>query len=417
MWAWAAQDGRPDAVPLERATLTPLTGGACDGGGSLLVGYGPARNAVVLAVNATQDCALETAADFAPAQSDMYRNWFALASFDADRDDPLLPSLPAGATTLGLAQAAAGDAWPPAAIHVSGFAWGGGLARSAALYMAAYVPIANVRCITFGAPAGPDARFEWATEQLVDLSYTWAAEGDPTIDVQMTGAPAPAAYDPPSRRWVVNTHTSKWVSRELRYSSTYYVIALQETFLKTALWSTRGGAFDRHDNVRKHFAAKAAILANSSNATARLVELKDMLTTSVDKLKRALAGVEEHDPGSIPVAALPPDWPANCLPVLCKLRRTVVQVKGTEFLWRNGREGRTESEGWIKTVPPPPNPPLFFFPFPGQQRLLGHRRLHHRQLGHRQSVQQGHRGGGGVEPDHQNRDARVSGVGVRGRLV
>ena len=229
-------------------------------------------------------------------------------------------------------------------MHVSGFAWGGGLARSAALYAAAYVPIANVRAITFGAPAAPDDRFEWATEQLVDLSYTWAAEGDPAVDVRVTGAPAPPGYDPPSRRWVVNTHTSKWVSRELSYSSTYYVVALQETFLKTAVWSARGGAFDRHDNLKKHFAAKAAILANTSNATTQAADLKDMLTTSLDKLKRALAGAEEHDPGSIPVAALPPDWPNNCKPVLCKLRRTVVQV---------GKKGGERGEGRGEQNNPP----------------------------------------------------------------
>ena len=206
MWAWAAQDGRPDSVPLEAASLTPLTGGACDdAGGSLLVGYSRPHNAVVLAVNASRDCALETDADFAGARADMYRRWFATAEFDEERDDPLLSSLPPGATTLALARAsviaaANGDpsAWPTAAVHVAGFAWGGGLARGVALFAAAYVPSANVRCITFGAPASPDDRFEWATAQLVDLSYTWAAEGDPTIDVRVTGTPV--ATPPPARR-------------------------------------------------------------------------------------------------------------------------------------------------------------------------------------------------------------------------
>jgi len=358
MWAWAVQDGKPDSVPLERATLTPL-----DGGGSLLVGFSVPRNAVILAVNASAAVSDAAWAAFADAENDQYYNWFSLASFDADRDDPLQGVLPANVTTFGLMQAAAGPQWPPTGIYASGFAWGGGLARELALFAAVYVPAANIRAITFGAPAMPDDRFEWASAQLVDLSYSWAAEGDPTIDVRVSGGTVPAGYDPPSRRWVINTHTSKWVSSRLAYSSTFYVVALQETFIRTAFWSARGGAFARKDSLRRHFAAKAEVYLNSTAANARFAEIKDMLGTSVDKLKRAIAGTEEHDPGSIPVAALPPEWPDNCKPVLCKLRRAVVQAR----IRGSGVEGGLRARPTPRPTPHPPSPRIAA----GQQCLLG----------------------------------------------
>jgi len=261
-------------------------------------------------------------------------------------DDPLASILPDGASLLGIVEAAAGPASPPMRITVTGFAHGGGLARSVALWAAAAYPIANLRLITFGAPRVGDARFDWASEQLVDLAYHWAARDDPLVLTTLGNGPDPAdvtvedgraSVAPASRQWVVSNHTAAFLAgaksngpanapAPAPYGPTFYVLALQETFVAAMFSSVKQGVADRSRDVRDHIGTKLTIAHNETLLRDRMDVIKFVVSNTVDKALRTVTGREAHDKGSVPISTLPPEWPSHCTLVLCKLRRAVVQA-------------------------------------------------------------------------------------------
>ncbi len=204
----------------------------------------------------------------------LYTRWFGASPPEVDplADDPLSAVLPAGTSLLAIVEAAAGPASPPMRITVTGFAYGGALARGVALWGAGAYPIANLRLVTFGAPRVGDARFDWASEQLVDLAYHWAAHGDPTVEATLGGDPVEgggAAVEPASRQWVVSNHTAALLAgaKERRggapgpaspapYGPTFYALALQETFVAAMFSSVKQGVTDQARDMQEHFGTK-----------------------------------------------------------------------------------------------------------------------------------------------------------------
>lgn len=185
----------PSITNSDRVALTPLTGG-----GVLLSGWQTSQSSVVLAIAAPNDTATAAELAYRPVRDGLYTRWFGASPPEVDplADDPLSAVLPAGTSLLAIVEAAAGPASPPMRITVTGFAYGGALARGVALWGAGAYPIANLRLVTFGAPRVGDARFDWASEQLVDLAYHWAADGDPTVEATLGGDPVEGGGPPSS---------------------------------------------------------------------------------------------------------------------------------------------------------------------------------------------------------------------------
>jgi hypothetical protein len=324
----------------DRVTLTPLTGG-----GTLLAGWQTSQSSVVLAIAAPNATATAAELAYRPIRDALYTNWFGPSpDIDPLRDDPLASVLPAGTSLLSIVEAAAGPASPPMRVTVTGFAAGGGLARGVALWAAGAYPLANLRLVTFGAPRVGDARFDWASEQLVDLAYHWAAHDDPTVYQTLGNAAGDdtvegghASVEPASRQWVVSNHTSAFLAgaksngpaaapTPAPFGPTFYVLALQETFVAAMFSSVKQSVADHTRDVKEHFGTKLTIAHNETLLQDRLDALKFVVSNSLDKALRTVTGKEAHDKGSVPISTLPPEWPDHCSIGLCKLRRAVVQA-------------------------------------------------------------------------------------------
>jgi hypothetical protein len=254
----------------DRVALYPLTGG-----GVLLAGWQTSQASVVIAIaapNATADAAEQA---FRLVRDGLYDRWFGQTppDVDVDEDDPLASILPAGVSLVSIVEAAAGPASPPMRITATGFAYGGALARSVALWAAGAYPIANLRLVTFGAPRVGDARFDWASEQLVDLAYHWAAHGDPLVYTTLGGDPVEGgnpSVEPASRQWVVSNHTAALLAGAIErkeggapgpaapapYGPTFYVLALQETFVSAMFSSVKQGVTEHARDMQEHFGTK-----------------------------------------------------------------------------------------------------------------------------------------------------------------
>ena len=158
-------------------------------------------------------------------------------------------------------------------ITITGFAHGGSLARGVALWAVGAYPIANLRLVTFGAPRVGDARFDWASEQFVDLAYHWAGHGDPLVYNTLGGDPVEGgrpSVEPASRQWVVSNHTAALLAGAAErkagggpgpaapapYGPTFYVLALQETFVSAMFTSVKQGVTVHARDLEEHFGAK-----------------------------------------------------------------------------------------------------------------------------------------------------------------
>ncbi|KAK9829748.1 hypothetical protein WJX72_007656 [[Myrmecia] bisecta] len=79
--------------------------------------------------------------------------------------------------TLAGAVSDAAKGRSPLRVLSTGYGASGALAQAAALWAAASYPAANIRLITFDAPAPGNGELEWATSRFVDLIYLWQLNG------------------------------------------------------------------------------------------------------------------------------------------------------------------------------------------------------------------------------------------------
>ncbi|KAK9819271.1 hypothetical protein WJX81_002604 [Elliptochloris bilobata] len=105
---------------------------------------------------------------------------------------------------------------PLARVLATGFADGSALARLAAAYAAGAWPQAQVRCISFGAQRIGDHWFTWAAQQLMDIEYQWAVQGDPRI------LDPPASPEPPMLLYL-NDNATRLAPGLQEFSLQHYV--------------------------------------------------------------------------------------------------------------------------------------------------------------------------------------------------
>lgn len=237
----------------------------------------------------------------------------------------------------------------PRRVLCTGAGGGGAYATLCAVWAAVTFPLAQVRHITFGAPAVGDDLFNWSLQQLVDLSYMWSTPGDtlPTLPV-----PLPL----PNVLTYLRDNDTRQDSAMVEGTLEYYISAIIETIGNGSFSTSFAGQNSTDNNstlaegitsynqcgsssssnsssngggLSGFFQGIGSAISNAvSQAACRISNTVNSVEMELDAAKGFLDKAAAESPGQTNATFTNIDlfsgYSGTCPPVLCKMRASIV---------------------------------------------------------------------------------------------
>ncbi|KAL3157193.1 hypothetical protein ABBQ38_001432 [Trebouxia sp. C0009 RCD-2024] len=327
-------------VPLDDFLLLPLSGG-----GQVLVAWVDNSTTAVLAWRAADNAtAAMTGSSVEMSATNFLGSVFANASVNNATLNPFQQALQGAPDTdedLAATVVRLANGPFPRRVLCTGMGGGGAYATLCAVWAAVTFPLAQIRHITFGAPAVGDALFNWSLEQLVDISYPWATASDalPSLPLQL---PLPSII------MYLQDNNTRQDTTMVQNSLQYYVSALMESIgdasVSTAFAgqnstdnnSTLVDGVANYDECARNDSGGGGIFSRIGNAISNFVgsaacEISSTVSDVVQEVDAArgyLDNSAEESPGQINATFTNVDlfsgYNDSCVPILCKMEAAIV---------------------------------------------------------------------------------------------
>nr|QOL01215.1 putative extracellular protein TR9_023 [Trebouxia lynnae] len=327
-------------VPLDDFMILPL-----NGGGQVLVAWVDNSTTAVLAWRAADNATEEVAASTVEMSATSFLgSVFASATVNNAMLNPFQQALqgsPGSNQDLATTISRLSNGPFPRRVLCTGQGAGGAYATLCAVWAAVTFPLAQIRHITFGAPAVGDELFNWSVQQLVDLSYPWSTPGDslPSLPLQL---PLPSII------MYLQDNNTRQDTTLVESSLQYYVSALMESIGNTSISTSFAGQNSTDNNstlvdgisnygeCSRSSSSTGGLFSRIGSAISNFVgstvcevsSTVNDLVMEVDAARGYLDNSAEESPGQKNATFTNVDlfssYGDTCAPVLCKMEAAIV---------------------------------------------------------------------------------------------